>query len=53
MRVMRNQKAPRYQGRITSWKDDEGFGFITPNGAGPTEASVVRWAALNRDARFE
>jgi uncharacterized membrane protein YsdA (DUF1294 family)/cold shock CspA family protein len=33
---MRNQKAPRYQGRITSWKDDEGFGFITPNGGGPT-----------------
>lgn len=22
----------RYQGRITSWKDDKGFGFITPNG---------------------
>ncbi|MDB5773541.1 MAG: DNA-binding protein [Burkholderia sp.] len=24
----------RYQGRITSWKDDQGFGFITPNGGG-------------------
>lgn len=24
----------RYQGRITSWKDDKGFGFITPNGGG-------------------
>lgn len=22
----------RYQGKITSWKDDRGFGFITPNG---------------------
>lgn len=22
----------RYQGRITNWKDDKGFGFITPNG---------------------
>jgi len=33
---MRNRKAPRYQGRITSWKDDEGFGFITPNAGGPT-----------------
>ena len=22
----------RYQGRITDWKDDRGFGFITPNG---------------------
>lgn len=24
----------RYQGRITNWKDDRGFGFITPNGGG-------------------
>jgi uncharacterized membrane protein YsdA (DUF1294 family)/cold shock CspA family protein len=23
----------RYQGRITSWKDDQGFGFITKNGS--------------------
>jgi cold shock CspA family protein len=22
----------RYQGQITDWKDDRGFGFITPNG---------------------
>jgi len=22
----------RYQGRITDWNDDKGFGFITPNG---------------------
>lgn len=26
---------PRYQGRISNWKDTEGFGFITPNGGGP------------------
>jgi len=24
----------RYQGRITTWKDDQGFGFVTPNGGG-------------------
>ena len=24
----------RYQGRVTSWKDNKGFGFITPNGGG-------------------
>ncbi|SFI45911.1 Uncharacterized membrane protein YsdA, DUF1294 family [Collimonas sp. OK307] len=22
----------RYQGRIANWKDDQGFGFVTPNG---------------------
>jgi uncharacterized membrane protein YsdA (DUF1294 family)/cold shock CspA family protein len=25
----------RYQGRLTTWNDDRGFGFITPNGGGP------------------
>jgi cold shock CspA family protein len=24
----------RYQGRISEWKDDRGFGFIAPNGGG-------------------
>jgi uncharacterized membrane protein YsdA (DUF1294 family)/cold shock CspA family protein len=24
----------RYQGKITNWKDDKGFGFITPNDGG-------------------
>lgn len=32
---MRPRKAPRHQGRITSWKDEQGFGFITPHGGGP------------------
>jgi uncharacterized membrane protein YsdA (DUF1294 family)/cold shock CspA family protein len=32
---MRTEKPPRYQGKITSWKDDQGFGFIAPNGGGP------------------
>lgn len=31
---MRDRKPPRYQGKITSWKDEQGFGFITPNGGG-------------------
>lgn len=25
----------RYQGHITTWKDDQGYGFITPDGGGP------------------
>jgi uncharacterized membrane protein YsdA (DUF1294 family)/cold shock CspA family protein len=25
----------RYQGRLTIWHDDKGYGFITPNGGGP------------------
>jgi uncharacterized membrane protein YsdA (DUF1294 family)/cold shock CspA family protein len=25
----------RYQGQITDWKDNKGFGFVTPNGGGP------------------
>lgn len=24
----------RYQGKITDWKDDKGFGFVTPNAGG-------------------
>jgi uncharacterized membrane protein YsdA (DUF1294 family)/cold shock CspA family protein len=27
-----HSKHMRFQGKITSWKDDQGFGFITPNG---------------------
>jgi cold shock CspA family protein len=25
----------RYQGKITVWKDNKGFGFVVPNGGGP------------------
>lgn len=25
----------RHQGKISTWKDDQGFGFISPNGGGP------------------
>jgi len=33
---MRTATPPRYAGRITTWKDEQGFGFITPNGGGAT-----------------
>jgi uncharacterized membrane protein YsdA (DUF1294 family)/cold shock CspA family protein len=33
--MMSSRKAIRYQGKITSWKDEQGFGFIAPNGGGP------------------
>jgi uncharacterized membrane protein YsdA (DUF1294 family)/cold shock CspA family protein len=32
---MRSSTNPRYQGKVSAWKDDQGFGFITPNGGGP------------------
>jgi uncharacterized membrane protein YsdA (DUF1294 family)/cold shock CspA family protein len=32
---MHARKTPRYQGVISSWKDEQGFGFVTPNGGGP------------------
>ena len=31
---MRTATTPRYAGRITTWKDEQGFGFITPYGGG-------------------
>lgn len=47
---MSARPAPRYQGRITSWKDEQGFGFIAPNGGGP--AVFVHISAFgNRGAR--
>ena len=32
----------RHQGRITRWKDDKGFGFITPNGGGREVFAHIR-----------
>jgi len=40
----------RYQGRITSWKDEQGFGFITPNGGGK-QVFVHITAFSNRQRR--
>lgn len=39
----------RYQGRITIWKDDKGFGFITPNGGG--EQVFVHISSFSRRQR--
>ncbi|MFN5835681.1 MAG: cold-shock protein, partial [Pseudanabaena sp.] len=25
----------RFQGKISDWNDERGFGFVTPNGGGP------------------
>ena len=40
----------RYQGRITNWKDDQGFGFITTNG-GNDQVFVHINAIANRKRR--
>lgn len=40
----------RYQGRITNWKDDKGFGFITANGGGKQVFVHIK-SFLNRQRR--
>lgn len=39
----------RYQGKITNWKDDHGFGFVTPNGGG--EKAFVHIKAFSTRSR--
>ena len=38
----------RHQGKITEWKDDRGFGFITPNGGGTKV--FVHFSAVRKGA---
>ena len=40
----------RYQGKITDWKDDKGFGFVTPMGGG-TRVFVHIKSFANRQRR--
>jgi uncharacterized membrane protein YsdA (DUF1294 family)/cold shock CspA family protein len=39
----------RYQGKITNWKDDQGFGFVTQNGG--EEKAFVHVKAFSRRSR--
>jgi len=50
----------RYQGRMTKWKDEKGFGFITPNDGGSqvfvhikSFANRQRRPVENEDATYE
>lgn len=43
-------KGTRYQGRVTSWKDEQGFAFITPNSGGK-QVFVHITAFSNRQRR--
>lgn len=57
----------RYQGKISGWKDDQGFGFVTPNGGGekafvhikhfmnksrrPAEGMLITYEVMNDEKR--
>lgn len=45
---MRSRTSPRYQGKVSNWKDDQGFGFITPNGGGPTVFVHIKSFAIRQ-----
>jgi uncharacterized membrane protein YsdA (DUF1294 family)/cold shock CspA family protein len=41
----------RYQGKITNWKDDQGFGFVTQNGADKNKTAFVHIKAFSDRSR--
>ena len=41
----------RLQGKITSWKDDQGFGFVTQNGADKNKIAFVHIKAFSERSR--
>jgi uncharacterized membrane protein YsdA (DUF1294 family)/cold shock CspA family protein len=41
----------RCQGKITNWKDDQGFGFVTQNGADKNQIAFVHIKAFSERSR--
>lgn len=39
----------RYQGKVTNWKYDQGFGFVIPNGGG--QKAFVHIKACSKTSR--
>ncbi|MEW9797472.1 DUF1294 domain-containing protein [Alteromonas sp. CYL-A6] len=39
----------KYQGKLTNWNDDKGYGFVAPNGGGDT--AFVHISAFSRPSR--
>jgi len=40
----------RFKGKITDWKDDKGYGFVTPSGGGPKVFVHIK-SFVNRERR--